>query len=103
MAVVTTMDIKGNTRDLVDKYEIVNNHLMANAPGPPDGMIAHFCLETPDGIRVSNVWDSDEHAQADVENPVLREALAKAQMPAVTPQFFPVHNHFIVSEMKAGV
>jgi hypothetical protein len=104
MAVVATMDIKGDTRELIDKYEIVNHHLMTNATGgPPEGMIAHFCLETPDGIRVSNVWDTDEHAKGDVENPVLREALAKAQMPEVTPQFFPVHNHFIVSEMKAAV
>jgi hypothetical protein len=103
MAVVATMDIKGNTRELLGKYDVVNSLLMTNETGPPEGMIAHFCLETPDGIRISNVWDSDEHAKADVENPALREALAKAQMPAVAPQFLPVHNHFIVSEMKAGV
>lgn len=102
MAVVVTMDMKGDTQDLLGKYEIVNQHLMSN-PAPPQGLIAHFCLKTPDGIRVSNVWDSEEHARAGDEDPVLREALAKAQMPPMAPPFFPVHNHFIVSEMKAGV
>ena len=102
MAVVVTMNVKGDTQELLGKYDIVNQQLMSsNATGPPEGMLAHFCLETPDGIRVSNVWDNEEHAKADIESPVLREALAKAQMPAVTPQFLPVHNHFIVSEMKA--
>jgi hypothetical protein len=103
MAFVTTMDVKGDTRELLGKYDIVNQHLMSSGDGPPEGMLAHFCLETPDGMRVSNVWDTEEHAKADVNNPRLREALAKAEMPAVTPQFLPVHNHFIVSEMKAGV
>jgi hypothetical protein len=103
MAVVAVIDIKGDTKELLGKYDIVNNHLMTNAGGPPEGMIAHFCVETPDGISVRNVWDTDEHAKADGENPLLREALAKAQMPVVSPQYLPVHNHFIVSEMKAGV
>jgi hypothetical protein len=100
MAVVVTMDQKGDTKELLGKYDIVSQHLMSRG-APPEGMIAHFCLETPDGMRVSNVWESEEAARAGANDPLLLEAFAKAQMPRVEPQFLPVHNHFIVSEMKA--
>lgn len=61
---------------------------MANR-GPLKGMIAHFCLTTPDGIRISSVWETEQDARTGAEDPVLREAFAKAQMPPAAPQFSP--------------
>jgi hypothetical protein len=60
-------------------------------------------MKTADGIRISDVWDDEEHARAAYENPLMLEGFTKAQMPAWTPQLLPVHNHFIVSEMKAAI
>jgi hypothetical protein len=103
MAVVVVMEQKGDTRELVKKYDIVNEHLMKNRPTPPEGLIGHFCIETPTGIRISNVWDTETNAQRGAQDPLLREALTKAQMPQVEPQTLPLHNYFITSELKARV
>lgn len=102
MAVVVVMDQKGNTQELLKKYDIVNQHLMS-AGAPPKGLIAHFCMETPDGMRVSNVFESKADAEAGMKNPLLLEGFAKGGMTPVEPQVLPVHNHFIVSEMKSRV
>ena|ERR1700674_4776642 len=102
MAVVVVMDQKGDTKELLKKYDIVDQHLQSR-PQPPEGMIAHFCLQTPYGIRVSNVWESEARAQEGFKDPLLQEAFTKAEMPLVEPQIFPVHNYFITSELKVRV
>ena len=102
MAVVVVMDQKGDKTELLKKYDIVSEHMMADGT-PPKGLLAHFCMKTSDGIRVSNVWESEEAAKAGLEDPRLKEGFAKAEMPKVEPQFLPVHNHFITSEIPARV
>ena len=100
MAVVVTMDQTGDTQELLKKYDIVNA-AMQSAPALPAGLLAHFCVETPGGIRVSNVFDSEASAKEGSTNPVLRDALAKAEMQPVEPSFERVYKHFITSELKA--
>jgi hypothetical protein len=49
------------------------------------------------------VWESEAAATAGMENPVFRDALAKAEMPRVEPRIYPLHNYFITSELPTRV
>ena len=102
MAVLVVMEQKGDTQELLKKYDIVSQHMMQSGM-PPAELIGHFCIETPDGIRVSNVWETEAAATAGMNDPRLIEGFKKAGMPESTPQMMKIHNHFITSEMKAGV
>jgi len=102
MAVVVVIEQKGDTTELLKKYDIVNEHMMSRG-APPDGLLAHYCLETPDGMRVSNVWESEKQAEEGFKDPLLQEAFAKAQMPPAQPQILKVHNSFVTSELPTPV
>jgi len=58
MAVAIEMDFKGVT---LDQYDQVME-LMGLGPDspPPPGAIFHWVAETPDGIRVVDVWETRE-------------------------------------------
>jgi hypothetical protein len=102
MPVVVTMDQKGDTKALLKQYDIVDTALQVN-PAPPKGMLAHFCLETPDGIRISNVWETEADATAGLEDPALQAAFRKAGITPGESHVYPVHNHFITSELPVRV
>lgn len=52
MTIVMTLDLPVPRADL----EAVS--AAVNASGPPDGLIAHVAIQTSDGARVTDIWES---------------------------------------------
>ncbi len=84
------MEIPGMTTEIYDQ-------VMANVGwGPdtlPEGFIAHYCCEKPDGLFIFDVWETPEdwHRFAETR---LGAAMAEAiggPPPAMEPRFYPLH------------
>ena len=56
MSVVLTQEMPGATRELVEQVT-AELHLER---GLPTGLIAHTAIETGDGIRIIDIWESAE-------------------------------------------
>jgi hypothetical protein len=80
----------------VDQYEEVcrgiNNGqpMRALADWPGGGCLSHAAGATPEGLRVTDVWESPEKFQAFGE--MLMPHLAQAGIQPAEPTVFPVHN-----------
>lgn len=63
MALLYIVDIKGDPQDLLAKYDHAGRAFEEKAAklqkeGAP-GVVAHICVETPDGIRILDLFESD--------------------------------------------
>lgn len=55
MSIVMTQDLPGATREMVDAITAELNIDLDR----PRGLVVHTAAETPEGIRVVDVWDSE--------------------------------------------
>jgi hypothetical protein len=91
MAVGVVLEFRGATLEQYDQV-IEKICFTPGGPGGPGGMF-HWVTKTDDGIRVTDVWQSQEHFQkfADEQiGPITREVGFPAP-PEVA--FHEVHNH----------
>jgi hypothetical protein len=93
MAVAIVMDFPGAT---LDQYDAVIQS-MGLVPGgpPPEGAISHFVTRTDDGIRVVDVWETQEQFDK-----FAREQIGPQTQKAGIPgppvmTVYEVHNHFV--------
>jgi hypothetical protein len=91
MAFAAAMDQHGDTRDLLDRYDKVAAVVMAAGPQP--GQVSHYCLETDYGIRVVNIYETEEQLHAAYDRPAFREALKDAGIEYHEPTVMRVHNY----------
>ena len=94
MAVVALTTLEGDRKDLLSKYDQVVNAVLAS---PPAGLISHTCVELPNGIRIASMYESEQQARAFYSSSLFQEAIRKAGIGKVEPQFLPVHNYRIFS------
>jgi len=93
MAIGVTFNFPGAT---IEQYEQVcrgiNNGqpMRALADWPGGGCLSHAAGATPEGLRVTDVWESPEKFQAFGE--MLMPHLAQAGIEPAEPTVFPVHN-----------
>ena len=73
MAIVRVNVTEGDPNELEQRYQRVTERLRAGGDWPPAGLKFHAAMRTPSGIRVANVWDSEE--AADAAWPRVQEAL----------------------------
>lgn len=88
MPVGMTVEIPGMTADTY--HQVMTN--MNWKDELPDGFVAHYACEKPDGLFVFDVWESAEDWQRFAEGR-LGPAIAAAtggQGPAPEPRFFPL-------------
>jgi hypothetical protein len=88
MAVMAVFDVLGPTEDLLERYEKAMPRIIEVAPGTP---LTHICVPVEGGIRVVDVWESEELLQAFAGDPRFREAIHEAGLPDPQVQVFPVH------------
>jgi hypothetical protein len=91
MAFAAAMDQHGDTKELLARYDKVAP--VVQALGPPPGQISHYCLETDYGIRVVNVYETEEQLRAAYDRPAFREALKEAGVEYHDPTIMRVHNY----------
>ncbi len=76
MAIVRVTQTDGDPGELEDRYRRVQERLRSgDGDWPPAGLKVHTAMRTPNGLRIANVWDSEEQADAARARiaPILRE------------------------------
>lgn len=102
MAVVAINEIKGDTKELLAKYDKVNAQLMERAE-PAPGLLVHTCVELDDGIRIANVWESRQQALDGFNHEGFQAALRGAGFEPIEPAIYQVHNHINFAATQGAV
>ncbi len=89
MAVIGIGRISGDPQELLGRYDRVIAQLKQV---PPPGAVAHYCVVTPEGLRVANIFEDEESLRAHYARAEFRQALENAGMSPITPEVYPVHN-----------
>jgi len=90
MPVAIEMDFPGAT---LAQYDEVIEKMGLTDGGVPPGAIFHWVAETPDGLRVVDVWETREQFEQFAEEqigPYTREVGIESEP---TMKFHDVHNH----------
>jgi hypothetical protein len=65
MAIVRVTVTDGDPAELEQRYQRVQERLRSGGGEfPPAGLKVHTAMRTPTGIRIANVWESEEQADA---------------------------------------
>jgi hypothetical protein len=90
MAVLVIFRAKGNSQDLLARYDATLADAIATAPARPE---AHFCASTGDGIMIVDVWSSRAEVQrAIIDNQDFQRKSKDAGWPDETVEMFEVHS-----------
>lgn len=76
MAIARIISREGNQQELERQYEIISGRM--NDLPLADGLKAHIALRTETGMKIINVWESEQQADAAMERPEFQEALREA-------------------------
>lgn len=89
MPVGMTVEIPGMT---ADAYKQVMAHMNWGEGTLPEGFIAHYACEKPDGLFVFDVWETPEDWQRFAESQLgaAMAAVAGEGGPQPEPRFFPL-------------
>jgi hypothetical protein len=72
MAITMTMVVPGGTKE----YDAINSDMGVDPSHLPEGLVAHYASVTPDGMRIFDVWESED-AWHKFEQEQLGPAVAK--------------------------
>jgi hypothetical protein len=89
MAVMMTAEVPGATEE---QYRQINDALGITADSPPDGLIVHMAADTGSGIRVVDVWDSEQAFNTFLQGAM--PTFEQVGIPPFQPEMYPVHNMF---------
>ena len=101
MAVVALTELKGDVKELLGKYDRVNERLMERGTSPA-GLQTHACVVLPDGIRIANVWDSAEQARESFKDEFFQKALRDAGFEPQEPVIHEVHRFLNFAAMQGA-
>ncbi len=92
MAVAVQIDLRGGTLEQYDQV-IEKMGLQKGGPGGP-GSLFHWVRKTDDGIRVIDVWESQEAFDSFARSKIgpITQEVGMPNPPEI--QFFEVHNYF---------
>ena len=94
MAVAIIMDFPGGTLDQYD--QVIGKMGLEPGGDTPDGALFHWVTQTPDGLRVVDVWETQEAFDRFAEEqigPFSQEVGLQPPQSTVHD----VHNHFVAS------
>ena len=89
MAVLMTAEVPGATEE---QYRQINDALGITPDAPPDGLIVHMAANTGSGIRVVDVWESEQAFNTFIQNAM--PTFEQVGIPPFEPEMYPVHNMF---------
>jgi hypothetical protein len=94
MAVAIIMDFPGGTLDQYD--QVIGKMGLEPGGDTPDGALFHWVTQTPDGLRIVDVWETQEafdQFAAEQIGPYSQEVGLQPPQSTVHD----VHNHFVAS------
>jgi hypothetical protein len=92
VAVAIVMDFEGGTLDQYDQV-VQAMGLTAGGPTPPNALF-HWVTKTDSGLRVTDVWESQEAFDAFAQEQIGPQTQAVG-LPEPSVTVHDVHNHFI--------
>ena len=101
MKVVAIHETKGNPQELLAKYDKVSATLMERGE-PAPGLLVHTCIVLDDGIRIANVWESEQQARDGFKDEHFQAALRTAGLEASQPSIHRVHNHLNFAALQGA-
>lgn len=87
--ILVFFDGKGMTSAQYD--QIIAGLVAAKVPNPPTGQIFHAAIQTPEGLKVIDVWESAEHFQA--FGNALMPAIQAAGVTPPPPTIYSLHRY----------
>ena len=95
MAVAVQLDFDGAT---LDQYDAVCQRMGLTPGGPgPTGAISHFATMTDTGLRVVDVWETQEQFETFAQEQIVPFSADAGITAPPRMQFFEVHNYFTPS------
>jgi hypothetical protein len=100
MAVGVVIDVKGGTLDQYD--EVIKKMGFTPGGAGPTGLISGWVTKTPEGIRLTEVWETREYFDRFAEDKIgpITQEVGVPGPPEIT--FHEVHNH-LTAGTPAGV
>ncbi len=93
MAVAIVMDFPGGTLDQYD--QVLKRMGLVPEGSPPEGAIFHFAVETDDGVRVTDVWETMEQFDAFATEHIGPHTQAVGIPGPPVTTVYAVHNYFV--------
>lgn len=92
----------GDPADLAVRYQRQFASLMAAAGDtPPEGLIAHTCTRTADGLVIVDAWESADQWRAMADSDAFRNSIAEAGLPEPQVEFGTLINVFRTDQMAS--
>jgi hypothetical protein len=92
MAIAIQMDFEGGT---TDQYDEICSRMGLTPMGPgPAGSISHFATMTDSGLRVVDVWETQEQFDKFAQEQIGPFAMEAGIGGPPQMQFFQVHSYF---------
>jgi quinol monooxygenase YgiN len=88
MAVMAIFTVKGDTKELLAKYDKSVQSVVDGASGRP---LSHVCVPRDDGFMVVDVWESKDALEGFAQNPRFRQVLRDVGLPEPQVEVYPVH------------
>lgn len=94
MEILVILNFTGGT---LEQYDQATKELFGTLQPSelPDGLLSHVAVQTDDGVKVVDVWES--RSKFDAFGAKLLPALQHAQAPEAQPEIYPVHNFLKVA------
>jgi hypothetical protein len=88
MAILATFTVKGNTEELLERYDAAMPRIVEISPSKP---LSHGAVPSDGGIKIFDVWESEEALGDIAQNPRFHEVLQEAGLPEPEVEVAPVH------------
>ncbi len=88
MAVIAVYRIKGDSDDLLQKFDQAIPEIENVAHGVPT---VHVTARTDEGIVIYDVWDTEGDIETFTSNPGFRDAIEKVNLPQPEVAVYEVH------------
>jgi len=88
MSVLAIFTVRGDTEDLLRRYDVALPGIVATAPAKP---LSHLCTPCAEGIRIYDVWESPQLLEDFSSNPEFVREITEAGLPAPEVEVVPVH------------
>jgi hypothetical protein len=88
MAVLATYTVKGNTEELLERYDAAMPQIVEISAEKP---LSHVAVPSNGGIKIFDVWESERALGDFAQNPRFHEVLQDAGLPEPEVEVTPVH------------
>src|SRR5215212_5874733 len=88
MVVLATFDVKGDTDELLERYDAALPRIIDVSPAKP---LSHIAIPSDEGIKIFEVWESEEMLGDFAQNPRFHQVLQETGLPEPEVEVTPAH------------